>query len=322
MAFQGNAFQGNAFQGAGAQQPGGPVSLGAVVVLCSAAASGSLSVRKAFKPSVSAAASLVTPLRVQKVFRPFVSGTATASSPVSVKRVFGVSAAGTASFSVGWTVTRGLSPTAAGQATVSIVLGAGTPAPTVSIGPAIVLGQSDVSCFTTIYRDIGSGVASGGGTELSIGLSIQKGASVKTFRPTTHSAQSVAQQLRSLISDHRETARRAEGEIYSGILNPVTTHEEYPGIPLGEFDQYELAELVRQQEYTDQKSDYDNQIRVRDQNLELAQRRLRIQTNRPQGLPRPPARDKLAQDILDKREREANWRTKANMARVRSFRKR
>jgi hypothetical protein len=259
-------------------------------------------------------------LSVRKVFKPAVLGAATATASLKVRRPMAVTVAGTASFSAIPTVSRTFAPTAMGQSVVTVVLGATTPATLVDIGPVVIVGSGVLSIPITVYRDIGSGVASGGGTELSIGLNVQKGSKAKA--PLGISPVEMAQQLRSLVSDHREDARRAEGQLYSGILNPVTDHEEYPGIPLEEFDQYELAELVRQQEYQDQKSDYEGQARMRDQNLELAQRTLRIQRNRPQGLPRPPSREKLAQDILDKKQREGDWRNKANMARVRSFKKR
>jgi hypothetical protein len=258
-------------------------------------------------------------LSVRKVFKPSTLGDATATASLKIRRPMVVAVAGTASFATALTVARVMAAAVGGQTTVSIVFGSITPAPTISIGPVIVVGQSEASCFTTIYRDLGSGVASGGSASLSVSLYVNEYVGVNPGPRASVSA--LTRQLRELISDHREAAKRAEGEVYSGIINPDTTHEEWPGIPLEDFDQYELAELVRQQEYADQKSDYESQIRVRDQALELAQRRLRIQTNRPQGLPRPPARDRLVKDILDKREREANWRAKANMARVRSFKK-
>src|SRR3990172_6895612 len=214
------------------------------------------------------------------------------------------------------TVLRAIVPTADGVATVVTTFVEGAP---VDLGTILFSGAATVASTVSVLRGLVP-TADGAATVTAVLDSIVAVAPfVEPGAGGVAALRAIAQmrsQYRALLTDHK----------YAGTHVPreASKYNVYPGdtIPLDGVDEYELAELVRQETFNSLETEYETERTRTLQNLEAGRRKQRIDAGLTPAIKRDPPREKIVGDILDKREREDDWKTKANMARVRSFKNR
>ena len=264
----------------------------------------------------SGSATVVTPLSVQKAIVPTFVASATVVTPLAVQKALAPTAAGAGSVTASLTVLRAIVPTADGVATVVTTFVEGAP---VDLGTILFSGAATVASPVSVLRGLVP-TADGAATVTAVLDSIVAVAPfVEPGAGGVAALRAIAQmrsQYRALLTDHK----------YAGTHVPreASKYNVYPGdtIPLDGVDEYELAELVWQETFNSLETEYETERTRTLQNLEAGRRKQRIDAGLPPAIKRDPPREKIVGDILERREREDDWKTKANMARVRSFKNR
>ena len=221
------------------------------------------------------------------------SGSATVVTPLSVRKAIVPTFVASATVVTPLAVRKSLAPTAAGAGAVTASL---------AVLRAIVPAADGVATVTATLDTISA-----------VAPFVEPGAGgVAALRAIAQ----MRSQYRALLTDHK----------YAGVHVPreASKYNVYPGdtIPLDGVDEYELAELVRQETFNSLETEYETERTRTLQNLEAGRRKQRIDAGLPPAIKRDPPREKIVGDILERREREDDWKTKANMARVRSFKNR
>src|SRR3990167_1607523 len=221
------------------------------------------------------------------------SGSATVVTPLSVRMAIVPTFVASATVVTPLAVRKSLAPTAAGAGAVTASL---------AVLRAIVPAADGVATVTATLDTISA-----------VAPFVEPGAGgVAALRAIAQ----MRAQYRDLLTDHK----------YAGTHVPreASKYNVYPGdtIPLDGVDEYELAELVRQETFNSLETEYETERTRTLQNLEAGRRKQRIDASLPPAIKRDPPREKIVGDILERGEREDDWKTKANMARVRSFKNR